>query len=99
MSISLTLTIVHISHVLAKPSVLLVHQKEKAFQGLVLPERLFEISKMLLVLLGSCLLSLGYNRDHGVHPGGRGREGGADQRRRHGVTRQVLLRVFPKSNH
>jgi hypothetical protein len=42
MSISLIPLIAQTSHILAKRAVLLAPEKEKAFQGLVLPERLFE---------------------------------------------------------
>jgi hypothetical protein len=72
---------------------------KKAFQGLMLPERLFELCDILTGPLGSRLLSLAYHHDHNVLLDRGGRQGGAHEQRRHGVTRQVLMRVFPKSNH
>jgi hypothetical protein len=71
---------------------------KKAFQGLVLPERLFELFDDLVRPLGGRLLSNGYHHDHGVL-GQDGSQGGAHKLRRHSVTGQMLMRVFPKSNH
>jgi hypothetical protein len=72
---------------------------KKAFQGLMLPERLFELFDGLMGPLGSRLLCDAYHHNHSVLLDRGGWQGGAHKQRRHGVTGQMLMRVFPSTNH